>query len=117
MRRTSAMSPLWALAESARGVPHFGENQEPNTTLSILHQSLLVRVAHHNPAGNSVLEPFLYLLHQDCCRRRMHTSSRRQPHELFRMFALASRSLIFYRHLQRPTQHVVVCNRVLPDQH
>src|SRR5208282_76008 len=40
-----------------------------------------------------------------------------QAAELFRVFRLCSGSLAFYRHLKRPTQHVVVSNCVLSDEH
>jgi hypothetical protein len=38
-------------------------------------------------------------------------------HELLRVLGLRCRSLAFYCHLQRPPQHVVVCNCVLFNQH
>src|SRR5208337_4695097 len=42
--------------------------------------------------------------------------SRRQ-HELFRLLRFGNGPLAFYRHLKRPTQHVVVSDCLLSDQH
>jgi len=38
-------------------------------------------------------------------------------HQLLRLLGLRCRSLAFYCHLQRPPQHVVVCNCVLFNRH
>src|SRR5208337_4723849 len=42
--------------------------------------------------------------------------SRRQ-HELFRLLRFGNEPLAFYRDLKRPTEHVVVSNCLLSDQH
>jgi hypothetical protein len=86
---------------------------------------LLVRAAHANrSAADSVLIA-VTLPHSKLLAKigragfplhSSHTSGAGQQ-KLFRIFVLCSRSLAFYRHLKRPTQHVVVGNCVLSDQH
>ena len=105
-------------------VPHGCENQYRNKNLPSFHRSLLVRrcriamdqAADCDWAFRNSSNPIKLLSKcgacSSLCTRIMPAA--REP-KLFRVFVLCSRSLAFYRHLKRPTQHVVVGNCVLSD--